>query len=157
MRQQKGFTLLAVMAALALVALASHGVIWVLAQQAQREREAVLLQVGQEFVRAIGSYYESSPGSVKGYPRQLEELVEDNRFLGTRRHLRKLYDDPVVPGGRWEVIRRPDGGIEGVASTSHAAPVRSTALDLGNVRLPAAQRYSDWRFVFVPPPPAEGR
>lgn len=150
--KQRGFTLILVMAALVLVALASHGVIFVLSQQAQREREAMLLRIGQEYVAAIASYYESSPGSVKTYPPELQDLVEDRRFLGIKRHLREVYPDPISGNVTWEAIRRADGSVHGVHSKSDAAPVRSAAIDLGDLQLAAATRYSDWKFTFVPAP-----
>jgi hypothetical protein len=32
-----------------------------------------------QYIQAIGSYYEGSPGSVKAYPKALQDLVEDWR------------------------------------------------------------------------------
>jgi len=155
--RQRGFTLIAVMMALALLALTTQRVVFVLSQQSQRDREARLLLVGQAFVRAIGSYYETSPGSFKTFPSELAELVEDRRFLGIMRHLREVYEDPVVGEATWQVLRRADGRIEGVCSTSDESPIRSAGVDLGEVQLPAAARYSDWKFVYVPALAASGR
>lgn len=153
LEKQGGFTLVAVLAALALLALATERVVFVLWQQAQREREAELLRVGVEFVRAIGSYHESSPGSLKAFPRELSELVEDSRFLGVKRHLRRIYEDPVG-GGPWELVRGSDGGIVGVRSASQRVPIRSGAMELDGLRLPAAQRYAEWEFVYKPGMPS---
>jgi type II secretory pathway pseudopilin PulG len=147
---QRGFTLLAVMAAMFLLALGTQKVLFVLSQQAQREREAELLQVGAAFAQAIGAYYESSPGTVKRWPANLNDLVDDKRFVGMRRHLRRVYMDPITRSEEWGLVRASDGGIEGVYSLSDASPIRSGALTLGDLRLPAASRYTDWQFVYQP-------
>lgn len=149
---QRGFTLLALLVAMAMLALASHGVMFVVSQQAQREREARMLRIGAEFVRAIGSYYRESPGSNKIYPPTLNDLIEDRRFVGIKRHMRELYGDPVNANLEWQEIREAGNGIKGVRSKSEGTPIRSGALDLGDLLLPAAARYSDWQFVFEPPP-----
>jgi type II secretory pathway pseudopilin PulG len=147
---QRGFTLLAVMAAMFLLALGTQKVMFVLSQQAQREREAELLQVGAAFAQAIGAYYESSPGTVKRWPANLNDLVDDKRFVGMRRHLRRVYMDPITRSEEWGLVRASDGGIEGVYSLSDASPIRSGALTVGELRLPAASRYTDWQFVYQP-------
>jgi type II secretory pathway pseudopilin PulG len=146
----RGFTLIAVLAAMFLLALATQQVMNVVSQQAQREREAELLRIGAAYVRAIGVYYETSPGTVKRWPRALEELTDDKRFVNIRRYLREAYADPVTRSRDWGLIQAPDGGIAGVFSLSDAQPIRSGAMDLGVVVLPAASRYADWQFEYVP-------
>lgn len=148
--RMQGFTYIAVLVALLLLGLASQGVMQYASHQAQREREAQLLTVGQAYVAAIGAYYESSPGTVKRWPQRLDDLLDDRRQVVLRRHLRELYPDPVTRGMRWELIRAPDGGIQGVYSSSELVPIRSSAIDLLQVSLPAAARYSDWRFQYTP-------
>jgi type II secretory pathway pseudopilin PulG len=147
---QRGFTLLAVMAAMLLLALGSQKVMWIVSQQAQREREAELLHIGAAFAQAIGTYYESSPGTVKRWPANLNDLVEDKRFVGIRRHVRQVYIDPITRAEDWGLVRASDGGIAGVYSLSNAAPIRSGALMAGGVSLSAASRYTDWQFVYQP-------
>jgi type II secretory pathway pseudopilin PulG len=146
----RGFTLLAVLFAMLLLALATQGVMFVLSQQAQREREERLLRTGTEIAKAIGRYYESSPGTVKVYPRDLAELVEDPRFVTIRRHLRRLLPDPMTGSTNWGLVTRADGGIEGVYTVSESPPIRTAPLQSGNLILPAAARYSDWKFVYAP-------
>ena len=144
---QRGFTyvwLLALVAVLG-IGLAAAGPLW--AEEAKREREAELLRVGQSYAEAIARYHRMSPGSVKRFPTELDQLLTDTRFVGTVRHLRTLYPDPVTRGQPWALVRAPDGGIQGVASQSAEPPLRVTAVELGAVHLSAAQRYSDWRFI----------
>jgi type II secretory pathway pseudopilin PulG len=149
-KNQTGFTLLAVLAALLLVALGTQKVMVVVSQQAQRERETELLRVGAAFVSAIGAYYESTPGSVKRWPATLQDLTDDKRFVGLRRHIRQVYDDPVGRTSDWGVVRASDGGIAGIYSLSALAPIRSGAIGLEGFNLPAASRYSDWQFIYQP-------
>jgi type II secretory pathway pseudopilin PulG len=135
------------MAALAVmsVMLAAVGTRW--AEDKRREQEQELIRVGTAYARAIASYRASSPGSVAMAPRRLEDLVLDDRFPKPRRHLRQLYADPVarLP---WGLITDADGRIQGVYSRSDDAPLRQVALDAGGgIALPAAARYSDWKFI----------
>ncbi len=150
--QQRGFTLLAVIAAMLLLALASNSMMTYVSQQALREREAELLRIGQLYAQAIGAFYEASPGSVKRWPRALEDLVEDQRFVGIKRHLRQVYADPMTRSTNWGLVIAADGGLAGVYSRSDAAPIRSAAMELGALSLAPARRYTDWQFVYVPPP-----
>jgi type II secretory pathway pseudopilin PulG len=147
---QGGFTLVVVMAAMFMLALGTQKVMFVVSQQAQREREAELLQIGAAFAQAIGTYYESSPGTVKRWPTSLKDLEDDKRFVGIRRHLRQVYMDPITRSETWGLVRTSDGGITGIYSLSDASPIRSGALTIGNLSLPAASRYADWQFVYEP-------
>jgi type II secretory pathway pseudopilin PulG len=146
---QAGFTILAVLAAMVFLALATTGVMQVVSQQDQREREKLLRRIGETYANAIGSYYESSPGSVKQWPRELDELVEDRRFVGTRRHMRELYADPVARSKSWGVVRGDNGAITGVYSLAEGKPLLSAPL--GHDAKPA-ERYADWEFVYQPKP-----
>jgi hypothetical protein len=80
------------------IALAGTGVIW--HTQSRREKERELLFVGDQFRRAIGLYYERSPGA-KRFPKGLEDLVLDRRYPNTQRYLRRLYADPVGGTSGW--------------------------------------------------------
>jgi type II secretory pathway pseudopilin PulG len=135
---QDGFTLIAVLVAMMFMALALQGVMTIVSQQAQREREAQLQRVGSAIAEAIGSYYRSSPGSVKNFPQSLEDLTQDRRFVDARRYLREVYDDPITRTNRWGIVRGPDGGIAGVFSESADAPIHE------------GQHYADWKFTFTP-------
>ncbi len=135
------------LAAVALVgvALAALGPMW--AEQVQREREQELLRVGELYARAILSYHQSSPGSMKRYPATLADLLLDTRFVGTRRHLRQLYLDPLDPKRAWGLVRAPDGGVAGIYSQDTAQPWRRSAVVSDVLDLPAATRYADWKFA----------
>lgn len=146
-RRQAGFTFVAVLLLLALcmLGLAVAGPLW--SQQVKREREQELLRIGTLYAQALASYRDASPGSLKQYPKQLEALLLDTRFVGIRRHLRTLYADPVNPGQPWGMVLDTDGRVTGVYSLSPDVPIAQGSLDLGPFVLPPAQRYSDWKFM----------
>ena len=151
-RQSAGYTLVAMLLLLALVSLglAFAGPIW--SSQVQRERERDLMRIGTLYADALATYRERSPGTDKQYPPNLEALLSDARFVVPRRHLRKLYADPVNPGRPWGLLRDPAGRITGVYSQSDAAPLAQRAVTLDGGVLPPARRYSDWKFIAKPNP-----
>lgn len=150
---QTGFTLVAVMVAVFLLAIATERVATVVSHAVQREREERLLMVGRAYARAIGYYYESSPGATKTWPRSLQDLLDDTRYVTVRRYLRETYADPMTGSSTWGLIRAADGGIAGVYSLSTLAPLRVVKLDLGEVMMDVASSYADWRFEYIVPSP----
>jgi type II secretory pathway pseudopilin PulG len=146
-RGERGFAYVAVLALVAVmgIGLAAIGPLW--AQESQRERETELLRLGQLYAEAISRYYATSPGSIKQHPPQLEALLLDTRFVGTVRHLRTLYSDPITDGKPWGLMRAPDGGVIGIYSQSGEAPLHKVPVKLGKVTLAPASRYSDWKFI----------
>jgi type II secretory pathway pseudopilin PulG len=144
-----GFTYLALLFVVALmgVSLAAGGVVWHVAQQ--REKESELLFIGTQFRQAISSYYEGSPGP-KRYPTQLADLVRDPRFPGVRRHLRRVYLDPITGKAEWGVARNFEGGIIGVYSLSEQTPIRRHFRDGPYKDFTGKVRYADWKFVYLP-------
>jgi len=147
---ETGFTYLGILIAMALfgVALAATGELWRTA--AQREREQELLFVGNQYRQAFMNYYATTPVGKPRYPRALEELVEDNRFPVPRRHLRRVYLDPMSGNAEWGLIEAPGGGIAGVHSRSEAKPLKIGNFAPPDVKFEGAERYSDWKFVFEP-------
>jgi type II secretory pathway pseudopilin PulG len=121
----RGFTYLGLLLAVAVigVGLAVVSEIWV--TTAHRQRLAELEWVGNQYVQAIGSYYESSPGGAKRFPSSIEELLEDKRVPFARRHLRQAYANPITGKQDWEWIVAPGGGIRGLrVSTQGGAASR---------------------------------
>lgn len=143
----RGFTYVWMLAALALlsIGLAAVGERW--ADQAKRERERELVRVGVIYAQAIARYYAVSPGSLRHYPPALKDLTEDSRMVGTVRHIRRLYADPLDPARAWGILRAPDGGVLGIYSQSDDQPLHTALLDIGVAVLPPAGRYSDWKFA----------
>jgi type II secretory pathway pseudopilin PulG len=150
-RQAAGFTYLTVLFVLAIMSggLALVGEVW--HTSAMREKEAELLQVGDEYRKAIERYYLSGP---RQYPRTLADLIEDPRQPATVRYLRKLYPDPVTGASEWGLVKAPDGGIAGVHSLSDAQPLKTAGFRVRDKEFEGKAKYADWQFMFAPAQPA---
>jgi type II secretory pathway pseudopilin PulG len=128
------------------IGLASVATVWRTA--ATREKELELLFVGGQFRAAIEDYYLASPGAPQ-LPATLQDLLEDKRFPHLRRHLRRIYVDPITGRDDWGLQRAGDaGGIVGVYSLSEATPVKQDNFDAVYVSFSQAKRYRDWIFAF---------
>lgn len=123
------------------------------ADQSSREKERLLLRIGDDYARALAEYRAASPGSDKRFPQSLDQLVYDTRFVGTRRYLRKIYVDPVTGEADWVLLRDARGDIIGLHSKSEKPPWSRVAMKLEFSDLAAAQRYADWIFTPRLPPP----
>ena len=143
---QGGFTFLGVLFAVAIagIALAGTGSLWQL--ESRREKEKELLFIGEEFRQAIGSYFDKTPGTDKQYPDKLDDLLLDKRFPMPVHHLRRLYRDPMMPDGTWELIRS-QGKIIGVVSKSPGKPVKVAGFSPEQQDFEGADSYSEWRFT----------
>jgi type II secretory pathway pseudopilin PulG len=144
---QSGFTYIGLMILIALIGigLGRAGTVW--QTEVQREKERELLFIGDQFRQAIGSYYESTTGGLKQYPPSLEDLLHDPRFPETRRHLRKIYSDPVTGDSEWGLIKA-QGRIVGVYSKSEARPLLKNFAGEGRQGFSNAARYADWIFEY---------
>lgn len=116
----------------------------------QRRRERELLRAGDEIRDAIGSYYESSPGTTRQYPPELSALLRDDRFINIRRYLRKIPLDAMSGKPDWELIASPSGGVMGVRISSLKSPFKVSNFSDQDRDLESAATYSDWQFVYVP-------
>jgi len=147
--RSRGVVLLGLMAFLVLAGLLTVHFAESVATARQREREAQLLWVGQQYRAALESYWRATPGPVKHLPVSLDELVRDSRFPNPVRHLRRIYPDPLQPDIPWGLVRR-GSQILGVYSQSDAAPLRRTGFAAGLEAFEGATQYAAWRFLFVP-------
>lgn len=145
--RQSGFTYVAVLILVATLGAVSAAFGELTSHAAQRDREQDLLFVGNEYRRAITSYYQHTPGAINRYPVSLEDLLEDRRYPVPVRHLRRLYRDPVTGGSEWGLVQAPEGGIMGVYSLSSEEPIKSGGFAYRDRALEGAAKYSDWRFV----------
>lgn len=126
----------------------------------RRDKERELLFIGHEFRTAIGRYYNSNAGGQQAYPLTLEDLLKDPRFPSARRHLRRLYADPVTGKSEWGTVLI-QGRIVGVHSLSEKTPIKQDNFDDSEAAFRHKPKYSDWVFtypadLFVPPKPAAG-
>ena len=116
----------------------------------RRMNEEELLFIGGEFATAFRSYFEATPIGQRNYPAKLEELLRDPRYPGIRRHLRKIYVDPMTGTAEWGVVAAP-GGIIGVHSLSQQAPIKIGQFDPAFAALTGKTSYAQWAFGFLPP------
>jgi type II secretory pathway pseudopilin PulG len=116
----------------------------------QREHEIELLFRGEQILTAIGSFYQNSPGGSKVYPQSIEVLLKDNRFPNLKRHLRKLYKDPMTSDGSWGIIYDGKGRIKGVFSTSKAPPLKQSGFPEKFKSFEKKKRYNQWKFIYDP-------
>jgi type II secretory pathway pseudopilin PulG len=146
MGREAGFTFIGLMFAIAIagIALAGTGVLWQM--EGRREKEKELLFIGEQYRKAISTYYEKSPGGAKQFPEKLEDLLQDNRFPNPTRHLRRLYGDPMTPEGQWELIRL-EGRIVGIASRGTEQPIKIAGFTPEQEGFGSAEKYSGWRFL----------
>ncbi|MDQ7990967.1 MAG: type II secretion system protein [Candidatus Dactylopiibacterium sp.] len=149
-RRAGGFTYIGLLIVVAIVGLgaAMSLSLGVMAQRRQVEDE--LLFTGLQYKRAIRSYFEATPpGMTATPPARLEDLLRDPRYPSPRRHLRRLYPDPVTGQADWALIRSMDGrGILGVRSRSTDAPLRVDHFPEEFFHFKGRKRYADWLFVY---------
>lgn len=145
--RQGGSAYLAVLMLVAAVATGLAAVVQPWQTRKLREQEAELLFIGLQFQRALASYYRA--GTAPAYPKTMDALLKDDRVSFTRRHLRRLYKDPMTGSTEWGIVKSPDGGIMGVYSLSERTPLKQEgfAAELGD--LAGKSRYQDWKFVFM--------
>mgnify|MGYP000583789399 CR=1 FL=1 len=165
----KGFIYIWALFAVALTGVLMAGIGQVWQTKLQREKEKELLFVGDQIRRAITSYYEGSAaggagsGGVKQFPESLEKLILDTRSPVKKRHLRKLYLDPMTNSLEWGLIpepppekgssgiaARPKPGIIGVYSLSKKIPIKAKNFPLDYAKFAEAETYKDWQFVYTP-------
>jgi type II secretory pathway pseudopilin PulG len=142
---QRGFTLLGLLFLIAGmgVAMAGLGTLWHTA--AQREKEKELLFAGDQYRLAITSFWRASPKGQERLPKSFAELLSDARFPN-KRHLRRLYPDPMTGSAEWGVVKGEDGGIVGVYSLSEAAPMKEANFPTQYAGFEGKPSYREWVF-----------
>lgn len=149
-RRVGGFTYLAVMAIVAImgITLAVTGEVWHIALKREKERE--LLFVGDQFRRAINSYYAHTPASGHRQLKNLEELLRDPRHPSIQRHLRKIYADPISGRAEWGLVKGESGEIFGVHSLSEEEPLKKLNFSFKDKNFEDKMKYADWVFMQSP-------
>lgn len=155
-RVDAGFAYLGLMILVAILALATSATLTLGSIAQRRETEQRLLEVGAAYRQAITSYVNSSPAGRRSYPTSLADLLKDPRYPGVRRHLRRLYPDPITGRNEWRLVAAPGGGIMGVSSLSDARAIKIAEFDSENQLFEGKSRYSEWVFVALPGTPGLG-
>jgi type II secretory pathway pseudopilin PulG len=149
-RPSDGFTYLGLLILLAVMGLvAAAGLkMGTLLQRAAAEEE--LLEIGAQFSEALRSYAAATPQGQAQQPPGLQDLLKDPRFPNPRRHLRKIFVDPVTGKAEWGIIYLGDKvGVLGVYSLSNAQPLKIANFDIRFQNMDNRQRISDWKFLMA--------
>ena len=145
-RLARGFTYLWVLALVVMLAAGFVISAEIYETSAARDKEEQLLFIGHEFRNAIDRYHATQvAGSNHEYPARIEQLLRDDRFPDVRRHLRRLYTDPITGKAEWGVVRMA-GRIVGVHSLSEATPIKQASFDAEDADFAGVQHYSAWVF-----------
>ncbi|AEG92344.1 type II secretion system protein [Ramlibacter tataouinensis] len=145
-KQARGVVLLVVLLFVFLTTLAASGMVKSYQTASQREKEAQLLFAGDQYRRAIASYYSTVPaGQPRSLPLQLEDLVNDHRFPTPRHHLRRLYPDPITNRVDWGLVMEA-GGIAGVYSKGQSKPLKQAGFPRRYAHFEHQPAYSSWVF-----------
>ncbi|MCD4675290.1 MAG: hypothetical protein K8S18_04745 [Desulfobacula sp.] len=150
MNGDKGFTY---PAALLLIIVVSVSLMVVQKQWStimKRDREKELFFRTSQIIQAIESYYQNSPGGSQQYPSSLKVLLKDNRLPGLKRHLRKLFKDPMTEDGDWGIVYDGKGRVKGIFSRSQDEPIKKAGFPKAYKSFENKKKYSEWKFVYEP-------
>lgn len=152
---QQGFAYLALLVMVTVLSIMAYKLADGWSVRAIRANEAELLFDGDQIARAIASYYQSGP--IRGcYPPDLEALLDDQRSLKKRRHLRKIYRDPMTNSDQWGLVKSMDGHVTGVFSLSKGIPLKQHNFPASYDRFSETSSYADWKFTHQAGPKAAG-
>jgi len=96
-----GYTILLLMFVVFLMSIGLMIAVPVWQTQIQREKEEELIFRGKQYVEAIRLFQRKRPGA---FPKDFEELIEE-------KCLRKLFEDPMSPDGKWNLILMSQGPV----------------------------------------------
>ena len=147
-RRQAGFTYVGMIVFVTIIGLVGAATLKVGALLARAEAENELLEIGAAFSAALASYAQATPPGQPQQPPSLEALLRDPRFPNPRRHLRRIFVDPITGRAEWGLVRAAEGApIVGVYSLSQAQPLKIANFDPRFVNFERKQHLSDWKFV----------
>jgi type II secretory pathway pseudopilin PulG len=149
-RREGGFTYLGLIILVTVIGLVGAATLKVdaLLRRAAAERE--LLEIGAAFGEALRTYAEATPKGQPTQPPSLRELLKDPRVPGVRRHLRKIFVDPMTGKAEWGIVWANPGdkrGVLAVYSLSQAKPLKVANFDSRFPGFENRQRVSDWKFA----------
>jgi type II secretory pathway pseudopilin PulG len=165
LRREAGFTYVGLIVLVTIIGLVGAATLKADALLRRAAAEQELLEIGAAFSAALTSYAEATPRGQPPRPPSLEELLKDPRFPGTRRHLRKIFVDPVTGKAEWGIVwLNKGGGIDGkgsgvvaVYSLSQSKPLKQANFDARFQNLEGREHISDWKFAATGQGVAQGQ
>ncbi|UQV45172.1 type II secretion system GspH family protein [Janthinobacterium lividum] len=156
-RRQRGFTYLGLIILVAILGLVGAAGLKMGSLLQRQAAEQELLDIGAQFVDALQSYAGATPAGQPQHPPTLAALLRDPRFPQVRRHLRKLYVDPITGRAEWGLLYQPGSqGIIGVHSLSSSKPLKVGNFEARFTGFEGKSHLSEWQFVTGGPVPPAG-
>jgi type II secretory pathway pseudopilin PulG len=154
----QGFTYIGLMILVAVIGIVSAASLQVGVIAQRRAAEESLLDIGEEFRNALTSYANATPDGLPREPASLQDLLKDPRYPSPRRHLRKLYPDPLTGKEEWGIQTSRDGlRIVGIFSLSEERPIKIGNFDTAFQHFSNKASYRDWVFAIALQPQTEKR
>jgi type II secretory pathway pseudopilin PulG len=147
-RREAGFTYLGLVILVTIIGLVGAATLKVDSLLRRAAAEEELLETGAAFSAALQSYAAATPKGQPTWPRTLDDLLKDPRFPGLRRHLRKIFVDPLTGKAEWGVVYAGDRtGVLAVYSLSAAKPLKIANFDSRFLNFENKEHISDWKFT----------
>ena len=147
-RNEAGFTYVGLVFFVAILGLVGAATLKVDTLLRRAAAEQDLLEIGAEFSEALRSYAAATPRGYPTAPPTLQELLKDPRFPGTRRHLRKIFVDPITGKDEWGIVYQGDKiGVLAVYSLSQAQPLKVANFDARFLNFENKEHLSEWKFT----------
>jgi type II secretory pathway pseudopilin PulG len=116
--------------------------------------EQALLDIGEQFSDALKSYAAATPPGQPQQPPTLKELLKDPRFPGVRRHLRKVFVDPMTGKAEWGIVYLGDKvGVLAIYSLSQARAIKVANFPTRFRGFEGKEFIADWKFTRDGQPP----
>jgi type II secretory pathway pseudopilin PulG len=162
-----GFTYVGLIVLVAIIGLVGAATLKADALLRRAAAEEELLEIGAAFSAALTSYAEATPRGQPPQPPSLEELLKDPRVPGVRRHLRKIFVDPITGKAEWGIVWLNKGsGVDGsgsgsgvlaVYSLSQSKPLKQANFDARFLNLENREHIADWKFAATGKGVAQGQ
>jgi type II secretory pathway pseudopilin PulG len=147
-RRQRGFTYLGLIILVAILGLVGAAGLKMGSLLQRQAAEQELLDIGAQFSDALYSYAAATPPGQPQQPPTLAALLRDPRTPQLRRHLRKLFVDPITGRAEWGLLYQPgSNGIIGVHSLSKAAPLKVGNFEARFAGFDGKTHFSEWHFM----------
>jgi type II secretory pathway pseudopilin PulG len=152
MRYERGFTYIGLVTLITIIGLVGAMTLKAdgLLRRAAAEEE--LLEIGGNFSAALRSYADVTRPGQPRLPRSINDLLRDPRFPEPRRHLRKIFVDPITGKAEWGLIcATGDKGVIAIYSLSEARPLKLTKFGTSFSNFEYKGHISDWKFAAAGP------